>query len=367
MNRAARCALAVCLGAGLLCAVPVRGQLPDLVRIPLSRIDRHVQGIGAGLVFDAARVAKETATTPVTLPDPLPPGGVVGFNPADKVFVLLDRVGPASVGLTVDANGNRDLRDDARVEVAKRTKSGDGVIIPIRRTYPGTPPRDVWLLYRFEYNPDINARGEVEPGFFVSPAYRMEGTFRVGGREYVLQLFDFNMLGLFDRSNLSRGTVLYVRATDDPPENAATLWGHELIPLGDEFYEVRDGALDGSSLEIARNTLVQAAIGRVVPDFRLTDTAGQAFELRDYRGRYLLLDFWPSWCVPCIQEFATIKKTVERYASQPLSVVGINLDSVDRGSGIAWVDGDGPGPGPTSPWESTLGVQRLRPMRPSVP
>jgi len=41
--------------------------------------------------------------------------------------------------------------------------------------------------------------------------------------------------------------------------------------------------------------------------------------------------------------------------------------AVDRGSGIAWVDGDGPGPGPTSPWESTLGVQRLRPMRPSVP
>jgi len=318
-------AAAACLGS-----VVGHAQAPDAIRVPLVRNDNAFYDIGKGLTFDAQRVAEHLAKTPVRLPDPLPPGAAVGLSDGDYFVIVEPDSRPESVFLTVDANMNRDLRDDARIEVTTRKKRGDEAVIRIRRTYPGTPPKEVWLPYRFAYSPRKNQKGEPEPGFFVTPAYRMEGTFRLQQTEYAIELSDFIQLGRFDKSNLSKGTVIRVRAADDPPEAGALLWGYELIPFGGEFYEVRDEALDGSWIELARSILPHAAIGRPVPDFRLTDTDGKAFSLGEYRGRYLLLDFWPSWCGPCVAEFANIKKTVERYANQPLSVVGINLDFETR-------------------------------------
>jgi len=300
---------------------------PNVIRVTLSRNDNHVASIGNGLTFEKEAVAKAMAATPVTLPDPLPPGAIVGFNSADDLFVIASRVeGSDAATLIVDVNANRDLRDDAAVSVSRQTKAGGGTVIRIRRTYPGPPPTEAWLPYRFVYSPRADKSGVEQPGFFVAPAYRMEGTFTFQGAEYVTELSDYNVRGRFDKSNLSRGTVLSVYPKATAAEDRPFLRGYELVAIGDEFYEVADGALDGSWLELKRNTLPHAAIGRMVPDVRLTDTEGKAFALNEYRGRYLLLDFWPSWCGPCIAQFPAIKKTVERHADR-VAVVGINLDS----------------------------------------
>jgi peroxiredoxin len=300
---------------------------PNVIRVTLSRNDNHVASVGNGLTFGKEEVAKAMAATPVTLPDPLPPGAIVGFNSADALFVIASRVeGSDGATLIVDANANRDLRDDAAVSVSRRTQPGDGTIVKIKRTYPGPPPAEAWLPYRFVYTPrpDKKSGGE-QIAFIVTAAYRMEGTFTFQGSEYVAELSDYNQRGRFDKSNLSRGTVLSVYSKGAPAEDRPFLWGYELVALGDEFYEVGEGALDGSWIELKRNTLPHAAIGRKAPDFRLTDTEGSAFALNDYRGRHLLLDFWPSWCGPCIAQFPAIMKTAERYSDQ-LTVVGINLD-----------------------------------------
>ena len=303
---------------------------PDVFRVALTRNDNHVASIGTGVTFDKDAVAQAMAKTPVTLPDVLPPGAVVGFNSADGGFVIaVPADDGASALLTVDANANRDLRDDAAVRVGRAVKRGDGTIIRIKRTYPEPPSAEAWLPYRFVYSPRPAKQGGAEqPGFFVTAAYRMDGSFTHQGAEYVAELSDFNLRGRFDRSNLSRGTVLRVYRKGAPEDERPQLWGYELIPLGDEFYEVAAGAVDGSWLELKRNTLPHTAIGRPAPDFKLTDTEGATFSLNEYRGRYLLLDFWPSWCGPCIAQFPTIKKTVDQYAGR-LAVVGINLDNQD--------------------------------------
>lgn len=346
MTRSFSSRLGLCMALALGCDSTASAQDPDVVRIALSRNDDAVYSIVSSVNFDQKEVATALAKTPVKLPDPLPAGAIVGFSSSADVFMLVEPdPRPDSAWLTVDANMNRDLRDDARVEVAKREKETDGALVRIRRTYPGTPPKETWLPYRITYTPRTNKSGEVERRFYVAPTYRMEGTFRLKEVEYVFELSDFNFDGRFNKSNLSRGTVLRIRPKDDPPENGMLLWGHELIPLGGQFYEVRDVALDGSWIEIVRNTLPEAAIGRAVADFRLTDTAGKPFELAEYRGRYLLLDFWPSWCGPCVAEFANIKSTVEKYAKQPLSIVGVNLDGekqleaarkIVADKGLAW-------------------------------
>jgi peroxiredoxin len=324
----------ICLSSAVVLALAVGHCLPaaaqappDMIRVTLTRNDNYVAPIVTGLTFDKAEVANAMASYPVALPDPLPAGAAVGFNSADNLFVIASRAeGGDGAILVVDANANGDLRDDAAVNVSRQTKAGGGTIVRIRRTYPGSPLADVWLPYRFVYSPRADKAGAEQPGFFVTPTYRMDGVFTFQGVEYITELSDYNVRGRFDKSNLSAGTVLSVYPKGTPAEDRPFLHGYELIAVGDEFYEVADGALDGSWLDLKRNTLPHAAIGRPAPEIRLTDTDGKAFALSEYRGRYLLIDFWPSWCRPCIAQFPAIKKTVERYSDR-LAVVGINLDN----------------------------------------
>jgi peroxiredoxin len=310
----------------LLCVFPCFGQssgAPDVIRVPF--------GIFMGITFDKEAVAKALVNTPVKLPDPLPPGARVGFDYEDDFFVLCETPeGSEKVFLTVDANINHDLRDDAKVEIPKFDKIGDGVVVKIKRSYPDPYLREAWLPYRFFYHRTKSRAGESETGISFTPTYRMEGTFPFQGKNYVLRLNDNNFMGMYDRSNLSRGTVLSVFQQDGNATSLSPLFGYELIPLGKEYFEVRDGALDGSWIELVRNTLPHTAIGREIPDFHLTDTEGKTLRLSEYRGRYLLLDFWFSGCVPCIREYPNIKKTIEKYAGKPLSMVGVNLDSEKR-------------------------------------
>ena len=115
--------LALCIALALLCDSTARSQDADVIRIALSRNDNVVYGIVSGISLDQKTVAEALAKTPVKLPDPLPAGAIVGFSSSADVFMLVEPgPRPDAVWLTVDANMNRDLRDDTRVEVAKHEK-----------------------------------------------------------------------------------------------------------------------------------------------------------------------------------------------------------------------------------------------------
>lgn len=55
-------------------------------------------------------------------------------------------------------------------------------------------------------------------------------------------------------------------------------------------------------------------------------TASGTVSLHDFRGRVVLVDFWASWCIPCRQSFPWMSSMKERYATQGLVILAINLD-----------------------------------------
>jgi len=55
--------------------------------------------------------------------------------------------------------------------------------------------------------------------------------------------------------------------------------------------------------------------------------ADTSFDLQEYRGKVLLLDFWASWCVPCRRSFPWMNEMQEKYGKQGLVIVGVNMDA----------------------------------------
>ena len=81
--------------------------------------------------------------------------------------------------------------------------------------------------------------------------------------------------------------------------------------------------------------LENVQIGKVAPEFSLPDTAGVSVSLSDFRGKYVLLDFWASWCPPCRAEMPNLVKAYKDYKDKGFDIVGISLDS----KADAWAKG----------------------------
>jgi peroxiredoxin len=68
------------------------------------------------------------------------------------------------------------------------------------------------------------------------------------------------------------------------------------------------------------------AIGAQAPDFGLSTPAGTRVSLADYRGKYVLLDFWASWCHPCRAQNPKLLKAYATYKNRNFEILGISLD-----------------------------------------
>jgi cytochrome c biogenesis protein CcmG/thiol:disulfide interchange protein DsbE len=65
------------------------------------------------------------------------------------------------------------------------------------------------------------------------------------------------------------------------------------------------------------------AVGQVAPDFVLADLDGNPVRLADLRGRPVIVNFWASWCGPCVEEFPLLLDAAERHEADGLRIVGI--------------------------------------------
>ena len=96
--------------------------------------------------------------------------------------------------------------------------------------------------------------------------------------------------------------------------------------LSPEYKDLPSAKVILEKIEIAKNT----SVGAMAPDFTQADTLGIPVSLSSFRGKYVLLDFWASWCVPCRAENPNVVKTFNHYRDKGFTVLSVSLDKPEQ-------------------------------------
>jgi peroxiredoxin len=88
---------------------------------------------------------------------------------------------------------------------------------------------------------------------------------------------------------------------------------------------VRESAT-GKKLAAIIETGKKTQTGVAAMDFTETDTTGKQVKLSDFRGQYVLVDFWASWCTPCRAENPNLLKAYTRFKDKKFTILGVSLD-----------------------------------------
>ncbi len=75
------------------------------------------------------------------------------------------------------------------------------------------------------------------------------------------------------------------------------------------------------------------SLGQVAPEIESVNPSGELLKLSDYRGKYVLIDFWAGWCKPCRQENPNLVRLYSEYKDEGLEIFGVSLDRTRE----AWV------------------------------
>ncbi|MFT2007597.1 redoxin domain-containing protein [Pontibacter sp. 13R65] len=103
----------------------------------------------------------------------------------------------------------------------------------------------------------------------------------------------------------------------------------------EQLPESKYTAMLNKQLEGLRST----AVGAMAPDFALTTPDGGSIALSSLRGKYVLIDFWASWCGPCRQENPNVVRMYNQYKDKGFEIFGVSLDQ-SRDKWLAAIEKD---------------------------
>lgn len=133
-------------------------------------------------------------------------------------------------------------------------------------------------------------------------------------------LYQKAVLYLMVLGNQAKGTAILQTLKQDFPDSKIVIMlkrqEAEALKRQDEILKRQDEAQKQIGL----------TLGAKFPDFQEKDSTGKPLSIGSFKGKVVLVDFWATWCGPCVLEMPSIVKAFDKYHTNGLEIVGINLD-----------------------------------------
>ena len=173
--------------------------------------------------------------------------------------------------------------------------------------------------------------------------YRQDSALTQASLQNLLLVYGFTQLN-DPNGNLptgpDAGRRLYQRATDalgDGPVRDVAVGQYLLTKVESEHTDIRPLLADfrshnhDSTITRAVREAVRAhsalTSGQPAPDFKLQDASGKTVSLSDFKGKVVYLDFWATWCAPCLAEMPASLELRQKFASRDVVFLYVSLDS----------------------------------------
>ena len=312
-----RTATTVCFLSLLLISAVLAGtQTNDAITIQL-RINRNYEqeSMTAWIKFESGGPTSDVKAHRTTRLGKAPGGTLVGVETVSNQ--------PNTYRIRVDSNGDGSLDND----MAQVIQLDATVQVNVRRKWGN---REEPLPYRITYSRFVND-GKARDIFYWRPQYCAEGRIRINGCESLFVVLDINGDGLFDEKDSANGTTIGLDRNGD-----GRIWGRGEWLMATQIVEycgksllVNNLKADGTSITMVETILWVPQVGESLPSFSLKALDGKTILSEELRKKVYVLDFWASWCKPCVEKFPEVKQLAKEFGNK-LEIIAINVVNSSR-------------------------------------
>lgn len=268
-------------------------------------------------------------------------GEIKGLN-NNKVFIIVYKEGSAEIDtLTATSIGDK-FQLKGFIDKSYFVHLHLGEINPRKNSYFYLEPGQIKITGYVDLLDEIKISGtETNEAYtksqeFLVPLYKRRSALIQQIRNLEEGTAEYNNIGAQIKAKSDSVNNFKIDFMKNNPNSDITL-GYlyvlqDNLPIGltDSLYTNLSDKLKQSSQgkyiadKLAANKTV--AIGRKAPDFTSSDTTGAPIKLSDFKGKYVLLEFWAHWCVPCRAQHPHMKATYEKFKDKGFTILQYSID-----------------------------------------